>query len=94
MEVLARHEGRKVGINYDDPLEIKSAQLVNARSDYLTVLANGVLHHFPANSVLSASEAAHGNLSSGTFWKTEHSIVIFVFHQVIYKGSIGVEIPL
>lgn len=81
-DLLVKHIGEMVVINFQSPSNAESAYLVAVHSDYFSVSAIGGIgkFHYPIRYVLSICEA--GDLQ------------IEVYRQVFVKGAIGVGITI
>ncbi|MDX2447733.1 MAG: hypothetical protein QNK29_11130, partial [Desulfobacterales bacterium] len=86
-ELLKKYEGKEIGINYDDPAEIKRAQLAKVNTDHFSVLVleNELLYSYPFGNILSIVEAADGvpvDISGET---ANYPIVVKVLHLMVKK---------
>ncbi|MBW1864991.1 MAG: zinc ribbon domain-containing protein [Deltaproteobacteria bacterium] len=86
-ELLKKYEGEEIGINYDDPAEIKKAQLAKVNADHFSVLVmeNELLYSYPFGNILSIVEAADGvpvDISGET---ANYPIVVRVLHLMVKK---------
>ena len=86
-ELLKKYEGEEIGINYDDPAEIKKAQLAKVNADHFSVLVmeNELLYSYPLGNILSIVEAANGvpvDISGET---ANYPIVVRVLHLMVKK---------
>ena len=86
-ELLKKYEGQEIGINYDDPAEIKSAQLAKVNADHFSVLVmeNELLYSYPFGNILSIVEAVDGvpvDISGET---ANYPILVRVLHLMVKK---------
>ena len=86
-ELLKKYEGEEIGINYDDPAEIKRAQLAKVNADHFSVLVmeNELLYSYPFGNILSIVEAVDGvpvDISGET---ANYPIIVRVLHLMVKK---------
>ena len=86
-ELLKKYEGEAVGINFDDPAEIKSARLAKVNEDHFSIMVpeNELVHSYPYSHIVSIVEGEAGvpiDASDGT---PTYPVVIRVFHLMVKK---------
>ena len=86
-ELLKKYEGEEIGINYDDPAEIKRAQLAKVNADHFSVLEmeTELLYSYPFGNILSIVEAVDGvpvDISGET---ANYPIIVRVLHLMVKK---------
>ena len=85
--LLKKYEGEEIGINYDDPAEIKKAQLAKVNADHFSVLVmeNELLYSYPFGNILSIVEAADGVPVDVSGETVNYPIVVRVLHLMVKK---------
>ena len=93
-EILQKHEGQMIGINLDKVTDYRAAQMTAVAGDYFTVWAptRKIAYHFPFAHVLSVAESIGG--AGFKYDRTNVSLTVTVYHQVVYSGMIGMSMPL
>ena len=68
--------------------------MTKVTDDYFTVWAptRKIAYHFPFRYVLSVAESI--GRAGFTYDRTNVSLTITVYHQVVYSGMLGMSIPL
>ena len=86
-ELLKKYEGKEIGINFDDPAEIKRAQLAKVNADHFSVLVleNELLYSYPFGNILSIVEAADGVPVDASGETANYPIVVRVLHLMVKK---------
>jgi ribosomal protein L40E len=86
-ELLKKYEGEAIGINFDDPAEIKRAQLAKVNADHFSVLVmeNELLYSYPFGSILSIVEAVDGVPVDVSGETANYPIVIRVLHLMVKR---------
>jgi len=82
-----KYEGQEIGINFDDPAEIKKAQLAKVNEDHFSVLEleSELLYSYPFRSVLSIIEAVDGIPVDDSGKTANYPIVVRVLHLMVKK---------
>ena len=85
--LLKKYEGEEIGINYDDPAEIKNAQLAKVNADHFSVLVmeNELLYSYPFGNILSIVEAVDGVPVDSAGETANYPIVVRVLHLMVKK---------
>jgi hypothetical protein len=93
--LLSRYIGTDVGINYSEPKEFSSANLLNVTDDFISIYVSekNVTITYPLQQIVNIVEA-DGGVSTGVFFKKRYTVIIEVFHLVVYKGAVGFSIPI
>ena len=81
-DLLKKYEGQAIGINYDNPTDIKGASLARVNDDHFSILIadDQLMYSFPLTSIISIIEGVDG-VSTGISEKdTTFSVVIKVYH--------------
>ena len=86
-ELLKKYEGEAVGINFDDPAEIKSATLAKVNEDHFSIMVpeNELVHSYPYNDIISIVEGAEGVPIDASGETPTFPVVIRVFHLNVKK---------
>ncbi len=86
-KLLQKYEGQEIGINYDDPAEIKKAQLAKVNEDHFSVLVmeNELLYSYPFSNILSIVEAMAGVPVDVSGETANYPIVVRVLHLMVKK---------
>jgi DNA-directed RNA polymerase subunit RPC12/RpoP len=80
-DLLKKYEGQAIGINYDNPTDIKGASLARVNDDHFSILIadDQLMYSFPLTSIISIIEGVDG-VSTGISEKdTTFSVVIKVY---------------
>lgn len=85
---LMQFVGATIGINLKDPVKTHVAILSSAQADHFAVQTDALTVRIPYTQILRVSEVPAANPSDG------NSIIIEVFHLVVYKGSVGFGLSL
>ena len=93
-QLLASHVGQEVGINALDPEKIVAAKLADVQADYFSVLVTGLNVSIPFSQVIRVVKADQGAVKVGAILGAQYGLLIRVYDFVVYKGSIGVSMPL
>ena len=90
-KLLEKYIDQEIGINVEKPTRYQKAKLVEVTEDYLTVLLEnkGLYFTFPLRWVLNIITAKEGSISVGILGKN-YSVVIEVYHLIVYSGALGV----
>jgi len=86
-ELLKKYEGEAIGINYDDPAEIKSARLAKVNEDHFSILVmeNELVHSYPYSDIVSIVEGEKGVPLDASGETPTYPVVIKVFHLMVKK---------
>ena len=89
-ELLKKYEGEAVGINFDDPAEIKSARLAKVNEDHFSIMVpeNELVHSYPYNDIVSIVEGVEGVPIDASGETPTFPVVIRV-HQPMVKKKWG-----
>jgi len=81
--ILAPYVNASICVNFRNAEKFETATLVDVGEDHFTVCdhQSGVFLHFPFQMIVSVVEQ-------------EHTVVVQVFHLIIYKGGIGVGVGI
>lgn len=86
-EILLPYVNKSIGINYEKPFKIESAELVAMNDNYFTIVDSdkGYTHYFSWSSIVQIIENTDGIEVGGMFsHKETFTIVIKVGHLVEY----------
>jgi len=88
--LLQKYEGKKIGLNYDDPAEVKSVWLAKVNEDHFSVLEmdKEFVYSFPFSSILSFVESADGMAADGGADAAVYALAVRV-HQPVAKKKWG-----
>lgn len=92
-DIIGSHCGELIGINALDPSKITTAKLLEVQGDHFNVELNGLVVHIPYSQIIRISTSPYGLVSAGVF-EGQYSLVIKVFDFVIYKGALGLSMPI
>ena len=86
-ELLEKYEGEAIGINFDDPAEIKGARLAKVNEDHFSIMdpENELVHSYPYSDILSIVEGAEGVPIDTSDEKPTFPVVIRVMHLMVKK---------
>ena len=86
-ELLKKYEGEAVGINFDDPAEIKKAILASVNEDHFSIMVpeNELVHSYPYSHVVSIVEGAEGVPIDASGETPTYQAVIRVYHLNVKK---------
>jgi len=86
-ELLKKYEGEAVGINFDDPAEIKSARLASVNEDHFSIMVpeNELVHSYPYSHIVSIVEGAEGVPIDTSGETPTYPAVIRVYHLNVKK---------
>ncbi len=86
-KLLLKYEGQEIGINFDDPAEIKKAQLAKVNEDHFSVLVleNELLYSYPFSNILSIVEAIEGVPVDTSGETANYPIVVRVLHLMVKR---------
>jgi DNA repair exonuclease SbcCD ATPase subunit len=86
-ELLKKYEGEAVGINFDDPAEIKSARLASVNEDHFSIMVpeNELVHSYPYSHIVSIVEGADGVPIDASGETPTYPVVIRVYHLNVKK---------
>ena len=86
-ELLKKYEGEAVGINFDDPAEIKSARLASVNEDHFSIMVpeNELVHSYPYGHIVSIVEGAEGVPIDASGETPTCPVVIRVYHLNVKK---------
>jgi hypothetical protein len=94
-DVLEHYCGQRIGINATDPSRIDPATLVGVQGGCFVVQTSGLTVHIPYSQIIKIATSDSADISVGFFgFGGNYSLIIRVFDFGIYKGAIGVSIPL
>jgi ribosomal protein L40E len=87
MALLKKYEGEEIGINFDDPAEIKCARLAKVNEDHFSILnmETELLHSYSYNSIVSIVEAVAGVPVEASGQKSTFPMVVRVQHLMVKK---------
>lgn len=88
-DLLSRHLNTSIGLNLMDPSELVVMDLVTVEDTYFGVLdrEKGLTYNFPYSIVLRAIDSDGGLTFGRLFGKRSVSMIIYVYHQIIYTGA-------
>jgi len=83
-DLLKKYEGQAIGINYNSPSEIKSADLIKIGEDFFSILITDdkLIKSYPLINIMSVIEKVNGVSPGNMEEKAEISFVIQVYHPV------------
>ena len=86
-ELLKKYEGETIGINFDDPAEIKSATLAKVNEDHFSIMVpeNELVHSYPYSDIVSIVEGVEGVPIDVSGETPTFPVVIRVFHLMVKK---------
>jgi len=86
-ELLKKYEGEAVGINFDDPAEIKNARLASVNEDHFSIMVpeNELVHSYPYSHIVSIVEGAEGVPIDASGETPTYPVVIRVYHLNVKK---------
>ena len=86
-ELLKKYEGEAIGINFDDPAEIRSARLAKVNEDHFSILVpeNELVHSYPYSDIISIVEGAEGVPIDASGETPTFPVVIRIFHLMVKK---------
>ncbi len=86
-ELLKKYEGEAVGINFDDPAEIKSARLAKVNEDHFSIMVpeNELVHTYPYSDIVEIVEGAEGVPIDASGETPTYPVVIRIFHLMVKK---------
>jgi hypothetical protein len=86
-ELLKKYEGEAVGINFDDPAEIKSARLAKVNEDHFSIMVpeNELVHSYPYSDIVSVVEGVEGVPIDASGETPTFPVVIKVMHLMVKK---------
>ncbi|MBW2358075.1 MAG: hypothetical protein JRF21_05065, partial [Deltaproteobacteria bacterium] len=81
-DLLKKYEGQAIGINYDNPTDIKGASLARVNDDHFSILIadDQLMYSFPLTSIISIIEGVDGVSTGISKNDTTFSVVIKVYH--------------
>ena len=79
--------GDAVGINFDDPAEIKSARLAKVNEDHFSIMVpeNELVHSYPYSHIISIVEGVEGVPIDASDETPTYPVVIRVYHLNVKK---------
>ena len=95
--MLKKHIRREIGINYDqnEPDKYNKALLKSIGADHFVVEGkNDLSYYIPFRYILNIVEPTHGDTIAVGILLRKFSILVQIYHMVIYKGAIGVSMPV
>ena len=83
-DLLKKYEGQAIGINYNSPSEIKSADLIKVGEDFFSIFITDdkLIKSYPLINIMSVIEKVNGVSPGNMVEKAEFSFVIQVYHPV------------
>ena len=83
-DLLKKYEGQAIGINYNSPSEIKSADLIKVGEDFFSIFITDdkLIKSYPLINIMSVIEKVNGVSPGNMEEKAEFSFVIQVYHPV------------
>jgi len=86
-ELLKKYEGEAIGINVDDPAEIKNAILAKVNEDHFSIMVpeNELVHSYPYSHIVSIVEGVKGVPLDASEEAPQFPVVIKVFHLMVKK---------
>lgn len=93
--LLSRYLDRYVGVNHRDPKKFERVLLTKVSDAFFTIFVadNQTKVSFPLRYVLSVTEA-EGGVSTGVIFREQFTVIIQVYHLVIYSGAVGASFPI
>jgi ribosomal protein L40E len=81
-DLLKKYEGEAIGINYENPTDIKAASLAGVNDDHFSVFVTGdqLMYTFPYTSIISIIEGLDGVSTGSSKDDTAFSVVVKVYH--------------
>ena len=85
--LLKKYEGEEIGVNFDDPAEIRSARLAKVNEDHFSILnmENELLYSYSFANIVSVVEAMDGVPVETSGQKVTYPIVVRVLHLMVKK---------
>ena len=83
-DLLKKYEGQAIGINYNSPSEIKSADLIKVGEDFFSIFITDdkLIKSYPLINIMSVIEKVNRVSPGNMEEKAEISFVIQVYHPV------------
>jgi hypothetical protein len=91
--IFSRLEGQIIGINHTTPNEYAKAQIVKAGDDYFSIRSGGLYLHIPYLRVMKIQESKEW-IKPHILSQEEYNTLITIEHMIIYKGAVGVALPV
>ncbi len=84
--LLKRYKGKAIGINYDNSVEIKEAELVEANEEFFSVMVKEkkAQYSYPLKTILTIVEGEHGVETGEGGKKARFDAVIKVYPLVLF----------
>ena len=84
-DLLKKYEGQTVGINHDNPTEIKGADLIKVGDDLFSILLadEKLIKSYPLRTIISIIEGVNGVSNANMEENSKFSIVILVHYPVL-----------
>lgn len=93
--VLEEYRGKSIGINAINPTKVEAAILEEVQDDFFIVSAEGILVNIPYTQIIKIFTSPSEQISVGVFGLSGNfPLIVRVFDFVIYKGAIGISIPI
>ena len=94
-ELLRKYRGHQVAINLFEPDKYENCILRDAGEDHVRVYSvkRKIVRSFPYSQLLSITEIPSSSGLTATFDRMgikKIKMAIHVYHQIIYKGAIGI----
>jgi len=84
--LLKRYKGKAIGINYDNSIEIKEAELIEANEEFFSVMVKDkkLQYSYPLKSILTIIEGQEGVETGRDDKKLKFDAVIKVYPLVAF----------
>ena len=84
--LLKRYKGKAIGINYDNSIEIKEAELIEANEEFFSVMVKDkkLQYSYPLKSILTIIEGQEGVETGLDNKKLKFDAVIKVYPLVAF----------
>lgn len=82
-----------MGVNVSNPTKLQVVSLLNAHEQFFSVKVAGQTIHYPYNQIVCVTEGERLDFNE-TGEKVVLPMAIWVTHQIVYKGAIGIGMAI
>jgi len=84
-DLLRKYEERDIGINYDNPKEIKEAHLIKVNDEYFSIFLvdQGLIYSYPLRNIISVVEKVGSAKNDDHSEKLKFPLIVQVYHLVV-----------
>lgn len=92
-DILKEHIGKTIGINLANPSETIGAILVDTQADFFTVNYQQLNFNIPYTQIIRLIDSHQDKVITDGFG-SRFAIVVKIFDFVVYKGAVGIGVPI